>query len=129
MAMERPKQQALAFLLGAVLVGGVVGFSADRVFRTNDTSIAARRKALYDDLSLAPKQRATLDSIFDESNCHLDAIFTPLAPALDSIKSARRAAMNAVLTPEQRALVEVRRKEADGRRLEDKKHIKAACHR
>ena len=50
--MQRPKQQALAFLLGAVLVGGVVGFSADRVFRSNDNSIAARRQALYDDLEL-----------------------------------------------------------------------------
>ena len=129
MAMERPKQQALAFLLGAVLVGGVVGFSADRVFRTTDLSITARRKALYDDLSLEPKQRITLDSIFDESNCRLDAIFTPLTPSLDSIKAARRAAMNAVLTPEQRTRLEVRRKDDDARRMEDKKHIKAACHR
>jgi hypothetical protein len=28
--MQRSKQQALMFLLGAVLVGGAVGFSADR---------------------------------------------------------------------------------------------------
>ena len=29
--MQRSKQQAIMFLLGAVLVGGVVGFSAERV--------------------------------------------------------------------------------------------------
>ena len=73
--MQRSKQQALAFLLGAVLVGGVVGFSADRVFRTNDNSIAARRQALYDDLDLKDTQRAALDPVFDASNCQLEAIF------------------------------------------------------
>ena len=44
--MERPKQQALAFLLGALLVGGVLGFSADRVLRKDDPTPAARRQAV-----------------------------------------------------------------------------------
>ncbi|MEO7454632.1 MAG: hypothetical protein ABIY52_00125, partial [Gemmatimonadaceae bacterium] len=70
--MQRPKQQALAFLLGALLVGGVAGFSADRVFRSGDSSIVARRRALYDDLGLDAKQRVTLDSVFDDSNCQLE---------------------------------------------------------
>lgn len=127
--MQRPKQQALAFLLGAVLAGGVVGFSADRVFRSNDSSIAARRKALYDDLGLQPAQRATLDSVFDASNCQLEAVFKPIQPALDSIKSARRAQMNAILTPEQRVRLEARRKDDDARRDSERKRIKAACHK
>ena len=127
--MQRPKQQALLILLGAVLVGGVVGFSADRVFRTNDNSIAARRKALYDDLELASAQRASLDSVFDESNCQLEALFKPLQPALDSIKNARRARMNLVLTPEQRVRLEARRKDDDARRDVERKHIKSACHK
>jgi hypothetical protein len=48
--MERPKQQAIAFLLGAVLVGGALGFSAERVFRNDDLTpdqqarIEVRRK-------------------------------------------------------------------------------------
>ncbi|NUO95612.1 MAG: hypothetical protein HOQ14_14100, partial [Gemmatimonadaceae bacterium] len=79
--MERPKQQALAFLLGAVLVGGVVGFSADRVFRRNETSIAAKRAALYDDLELSRAQRSTMDSLLDARNCKYDAIFQPIQPA------------------------------------------------
>jgi len=125
--MQRPKQQALAFLLGAVLVGGVVGFSADRVFRTNDNSIAARRLALYDDLDLKDAQRAALDSVFDASNCQLEAIFKPLQPSLDSVKAARRQAMNAILTPTQRTKLEERRKDDDAKRDAERKHIKAAC--
>ena len=125
--MQRPKQQALAFLLGAVLVGGVVGFSADRVFRSSDNSIAARRVALYDDLDLKEDQRAALDSVFDASNCQLEAIFKPLQPALDSIKAARREAMTAILTPEQRTRLDARRKDEDAKRDAERKHIKAAC--
>jgi hypothetical protein len=127
--MQRPKQQALAFLLGALLVGGVVGFSADRVFRVNDNSIAARRQALYDDLDLKDYQRASLDSVFDASNCQLEALFKPLQPALDSIKGARRQQMNAILTPEQRTRLEARRKDDDAKRDAERKHIKAACHK
>jgi hypothetical protein len=128
--MQRSKQQSLAFLLGAVLVGGVVGFSADRVFHTNEnTSIAARRKALYDDLGLAEQQRAALDSVFDESNCQFENLFRPLQPAMDSIKVARRAAMNAILTPDQRTRLDARRKDDEARRDAERKHIKSACHK
>ena len=80
--MQTPKQQAIAFLLGALLVGGVVGFSADRAFRRDEEStIASRRKAMYDDLDLLPAQRLSMDSVFDESNCQLVAAFKPLQPA------------------------------------------------
>lgn len=125
--MQRPKQQALAFLLGALLVGAVVGFSADRMFNVNDNSMAARRQALYDDLELQQKQRVALDSVFDDSNCQLELLFKPLQPALDSIKAARRAQMNAILTPEQRTRLEARRKDDDAKRDAERKHIKAAC--
>ena len=127
--MQRPKQQALAFLLGALLVGGVVGFAGDRVLRKEDTSLEARRKKMYDDLGLAPAQRTALDSVFDESNCQVDALFKPLQPSYDSIKAARRASMNALLTPEQRTRLEARRKDDEIRRDADRKRIKAACHK
>ena len=125
--MERPKQQALAFLLGAVLVGGVVGFSADRVFRRDDTSIAAKRKALYDDLELKPTQRAAMDSLFDARNCKYDAIFRPIQPALDTLKLETRGRINAILTTEQRARLDVRRREDDARKDAEHQRIKAAC--
>ncbi len=125
--MERPKQQALAFLLGAVLVGGVVGFSADRVFRRDDSSIAAKRKAMYDDLGLQPIQRSAMDSLFDARNCQYDAIFRPIQPALDSLKVTTRAQMNRILTTEQRATLETRRREHDARDDAERRRIRTAC--
>jgi len=125
--MERPKQQALAFLLGAVLVGGVVGFSADRVFRRDDTSITAKRAAMYDDLKLAPAQRAAMDSLLDARNCKYDAIFKPIQPALDTLKLDTRARINAILTPEQRARLDVRRREDDARKEAERQRMQAAC--
>lgn len=127
--MERPKQQALAFLLGAVLVGGVLGFSADRVLRRDDTSIAARRKAMYDDLELQPAQRAAMDSLFDARNCRYDAIFKPIEPALDTLKLQTRAGMDAILTPEQRVRLDARRREDDARKDAERRLIQAHCRR
>jgi hypothetical protein len=63
--MERPKQQALAFLLGALLVGGVLGFSADRVFRQDELTPAQRRAQFYEDIGITAQQRPVLDSLLD----------------------------------------------------------------
>jgi Spy/CpxP family protein refolding chaperone len=127
MAMDRPKQQAIAFLLGAVLVGGVVGFSADRILRRDEMSIAQKRKAMYDDLDMSAAQRSAMDSLFDARNCQYDAIFRPVQPALDSLRSATRDKMNQILTAEQRAKLEVRRKDDDSHRTEERNRIQAAC--
>jgi Spy/CpxP family protein refolding chaperone len=125
--MERPKQQAIAFLLGAVLVGGVVGFSADRMFHRDDMSITEKRKAMYDDLGLQPAQRSAMDSLFDARNCQYDAIFRPMQPALDSLRVATRDKMNQILTAEQRNKLDTRRKDDDSRRADERKRIQAAC--
>lgn len=125
--MQRPKQQALAFLLGAVLVGGVVGFSADRVFRRDDTSVAAKRKALYDDLDLQPAQRVAMDSLFDARDCQSEAIIQTIQPSLDSLKTAMRDKVDRILTPDQRVKLEARRKEHDARNGAERKRIQAAC--
>jgi hypothetical protein len=125
--MERPKQQALAFLLGALLVGGVVGFSADRVFRKDDVTLASRRKAMYDDLDLAPTQRAAMDSLFDARNCQYDLIVRPIQPAVDSLRVATRAQIDRILTAEQRAKLELRRQDDDAKKDDERKRIQAAC--
>jgi Spy/CpxP family protein refolding chaperone len=127
MAMERTKQQAIAFLLGAVLVGGVVGFSADRMIRHEDTSIAEKRKAMYDDLDMTPAQRVAMDSLFDARNCEYDAIFRPIQPALDSLRTATRDKMNQILTADQRSRLDVRRKDDDTHRAEERSRIQASC--
>ena len=125
--MERPKQQALAFLLGAVLVGGVLGFSADRVLRSDDTTVLARRRALYDDLDMQPAQRAAMDSLFDARNCKYDAIFTPIQPALDTLRVETRAKMDAILTAKQRVQLDARRREDDARKDAERRRMRAAC--
>jgi gas vesicle protein len=125
--MERPKQQALAFLLGAVLVGGVVGFSADRMFRRDDTSVAARRKAMYDDLDLQPAQRTAMDSLFDARNCKYDSIFNAIRPALDSLRTDTRARTNAILTDAQHAKLESRWKDHDAKDDAERKRIQSRC--
>lgn len=116
--MERPKQQALAFLLGALLVGGVLGFSADRVLRKDDPTPAARRQAFYEDIGLTAAQRPSMDSLLDERNCRMDSVVKTIQPTLDSIKTASRVRMDRILTPDQHARIEVRRKDEMRRKEE-----------
>ncbi|MEO6525821.1 MAG: hypothetical protein ABIP93_04285 [Gemmatimonadaceae bacterium] len=124
--MERSKQQALAFLLGALLVGGVLGFSADRVLRKDDTSPMARRTAFYQDIGLTAAQRPAMDSLLDERNCRMDSVARTFKPILDSIKVASRVRMNGILTPEQRARIEQRRKD-DARREAEHRRLQPTC--
>ena len=79
--MERPKQQALAFLLGALLVGGVLGFSADRVFRQEQLTPAQRRAQFYEDIGITVQQRPVLDSLLDDRNCRMDSVVKTIQPA------------------------------------------------
>lgn len=105
--MQRSKQQALMFLLGAVLVGGVLGFSADRVLADNQKHWAPRMR-MYDDLGLSSQQRTTMDSVLDERNCQIGAVMKPVKPQLDSIKKAAHQQVLQVLTSEQRQMLEQR---------------------
>lgn len=124
--MERPKQQALAFLLGALLVGGVLGFSADRVFRKDDLAPAARRQAFYEDIGLTAAQRPAMDSLLDARNCLMDSVVKTIQPTLDSIKTASRVRMDQILTAEQHARIEQRRKD-DAKRATDHKRQQPSC--
>ncbi len=125
--MERPKQQAIAFLLGAVLVGGALGFSADRVLRSEDLTPAQKRAAFYEDIGITSAQRPALDSILDDRNCRMDSVVHTIQPALDSIKSASRVQMDRLLTPDQHARIEVRRKDDAARHAADRKRLFSLC--
>lgn len=116
--MQRTKQQALLFLLGAVLVGGVLGFSANRVLgsKSSEESSWFHREGMYDDLALSPVQRAQIDSVLDQRNCQMRALMDPLKPQADSIRAAGQEQMLRILTPGQRARFEQRRAEIDARR-------------
>lgn len=111
--MQRSKQQALMFLLGAVLVGGALGFSADHVFGHGAPKAYARRQAMYDDLGLSQIQRSTMDSLLDDRNCQIAVVMKPVKPHLDSIRKTAHQQVLQILTPEQRQKLELRMKEAE----------------
>jgi hypothetical protein len=115
--MQRSKQQALMFLLGAVLVGGVLGFSAERVMlhAIKDHSWAART-AMYDDLGLSAAQRAAMDSVIDEKNRRVDSLLKPVKPQIDSVRANARAQFYRIFTPAQRTNFESRVREDSLRR-------------
>ena len=108
--MQRSKQTAQMLLLGAVMVGGVLGFSADRVMTAREKHWVPRMR-MYQDLGLSETQQATMDSLLDARNCQLGADMKPVAPQLDSIKKAAHQQILQVLTPEQRVKFESRRVE------------------
>ena len=104
--MQNSKQLAVMFLLGAVLVGGALGFTADRVWLKdpgcNDPK--CNRRLLYDRLELDTPQRAAWDSILDDRHRQFDSLFKPIRPQMDSIRMRSRAQLRALLTtPEQQA--------------------------
>jgi len=108
--MQRSKNLAMMFLLGAVLVGGALGFTADRVWsrdaRCSDPR--ASKELLYDRLELNVAQRAAFDSILDDRHRQFDSLFKPIRPQMDSIRARSRAQMRSLLTTaEQRERFEV----------------------
>jgi len=113
--MQRSKQQALMFLLGAVLVGGVLGFSADRLFDHEQRGPWPGRMRMYDDLDLSEAQRVQMDSLLDDRNCQINVVMTPVRQQLDSIKAVANQQMMQILTAEQRSRLESRRQEMQRR--------------
>jgi hypothetical protein len=107
--MQRSKQQALMFLLGAVLVGGVLGFSADRVMSAKKPGArVSARVQMYDDIGIAADRRASLDSILDETNCKTGEIMRSVRPSMDSVRANGLKTFLSMLTPEQRSAWELR---------------------
>ena len=102
--MQRSKNLAMMFLLGAVLVGGALGFTADRVWMRDASYVndpRASRALLYDRLELNALQRAAWDSILDDRHRQFDSLFKPIKPQMDSIRSRGRAQIRGLLTPAQ----------------------------
>src|SRR5919206_3990795 len=104
--MQRSKAFALIALLGALIVGGAVGFPADPVLGrdpcTNPTNRGALRRYLAEELALTPTQRVAVDSILDKRHRDMSAVIAPVKPTLDSIRNAARAEINKLLDETQR---------------------------
>ena len=102
--MQPSKNLAITFLLGAVVVGGALGFTADRVMlRERIARRESDRGALADRLQLDVSQRARLDSIIDDRHKRYEVIMSTVRPALDSVKRRARDEIRLMLTPAQRA--------------------------
>lgn len=102
--MQQSKNLAIAFLLGAVLVGGALGFTADRMMLGD--RIARRgpnRVSLADRLMLDSTQSARLDSILDDRHRRWQVVMAPVQPSLDSIKLRAREEIRLMLNDTQRA--------------------------
>jgi hypothetical protein len=108
--MQRSKQQALMFLLGAVLVGGALGFSADRVMQDKQRHWGPRQR-MYKDLELTESQQTRMDSLIDDRNCQISAIMKPIAPQIDAIRKSAHEEILAILNVDQRSIMERLRQE------------------
>jgi hypothetical protein len=112
--MQRSKQQALMFLLGAVLVGGVLGFSANSVLGESRKDWGPRMH-MYDDLGLDEAQRCVMDSLLDARSTQIRALMHPVQPQLDSIRGAAHQQILQILSPEQQQKLEARKAEEQRR--------------
>lgn len=103
--IQRTKAQAVFFLLGAVVVGGALGFTANRAISRRDlaTDQHSSRDRLAERMQLSPEQRRMLDSVLDSRNTRMKAILAPVRPQLDSVRFEARAVIRGRLSAEQQA--------------------------
>jgi hypothetical protein len=127
--MQRSKQQALMFLLGALLVGGALGFSADRYIGHSQFAVSyGPRGKFYDELGLSSTQRNMLDSLAFQRDCAIRSLLVPQKGALDSIKARFQAERDSVFTKEQLAKMDILSKDMQARRdAEIAKEPKRTC--
>jgi len=128
--MQRTKQQALMFVLGAVLVGGVLGFSADRYIGHEKfaSQYGPIRTRFYDDMGLSQQQRAKIESLAFQQDCAIKVVLAPHDSVLKSIKARFSAQKDSVFTKDQLTKLDAKRKEWDTRReAERAKEPKRQC--
>lgn len=115
--MTRQKTVALAFLSGALLVGGLLGFTADRLVLRADApkqwDPRQLRTRLAEDLALDATQRAAVDSILDRRSARERELVAPIQPQLDSAVERAREEIRQVLRGGQREQFEVMVRESE----------------
>lgn len=138
--MSRSKSVAISMLAGCVLLGGVLGFTLDRVFRPETVCRAERvdrdtaRKQFSDEIGLSEDQRIMLYSILDARNEKidsingtirgtLDSIYATIRPATRQVHDSARVRFRALLTPEQLENYEaMRRRDREAHESEGSTH-------
>lgn len=120
--MSRSKSVAFSLLLGAVLLGGVLGFTVDRVFRPETSCEEERvdrdtaRERFADDVGLNAEQRVLLYSMLDARNAKIDSIYATVRPLTRAVHDSTRVKFRAMLTDEQLANYEAMRQRDRERR-------------
>lgn len=107
--MAGSKRIALAFLVGALAVGWIVGYASAHVLDVRsahaDTRVSYRDR-LGKELGLTPEQRIQLDSVLDKRHRDMTAAWEPVRPTLDSIRERARDEIRDMLSAEQRTAFE-----------------------
>ena len=122
--MERSKGYALMFLLGAFITGGALGFTVDRVMGGDHErarwgggrgggGAGGYRARMARELELTPVQQASIDSLMDQKQRQIVALYSPVQPQLDSLAASARvisdsthAQIKRLLNPDQQAKLE-----------------------
>ena len=127
--MQGSKNLAMMFLLGATLVGGALGFAADR-YVVRDRLCAPKlserelRVGFYDNVGLTAEQRVAWDALLDERQKSMAAARASIKPKTDSIMESYKQKTTELLSPEQRERVEKHRaadRERQGKANNDRK--------
>ncbi len=105
--MQASKNLAVMFLLGAVLIGGALGFSADRVI-VGERICAEKsgpknmRKMFADRLELSAPQEAKIDSLLDDRHRQIRLVMATVKDQLDSVRERSAEQIDLILNTEQR---------------------------
>jgi len=123
--VQRSQWRAALILLGAFLIGGALGFSADHLLHVQRSHgcRASDAHAYWDRIAkewkLTPAQRVVIDSLMDMQHRKISALYAPARPGMDSLAARARdisdstqAEMRVILTPEQRRKLDAMRVEA-----------------
>ncbi|HEX5435719.1 MAG TPA: hypothetical protein VFW98_01070 [Gemmatimonadaceae bacterium] len=137
--MQRSKNLALMFLLGALLVGGALGFSADRLFSRDpvcavSTNHESWRDQFAKELGLTSEQRVAVDRILDKRHQdfaaiqgtirpRIDSLQATVHPQMDSVRDHARADISKLLDPSQQAVFQrlIRESHSNQRHRENRK--------
>lgn len=115
------KQLAMVFLLGALLVGTVLGFTADRflakdLFGAGSKDRRSMRERFHNDLGVDAGQRRRVDSLLDLKHAQIAEVMKPIQPRLEAISDSTRAQIARLLTPAQQQRFEQMHQEMLARR-------------
>jgi Spy/CpxP family protein refolding chaperone len=130
---SRPRLIASFLLIVTFLVGGLSGAALSRVLDARQPTAAApagepatpqrrgpdndrRERTPYNNIGMTDEQRARVEALLAERHRRIDSIWGQNEPAMRAIMASSRAEIEALLTDEQRALLEERRAQWRDRR-------------